>query len=48
MLLSPVGQANEHLKHLSSIARLIGSEMQRKRILQARDPAELFHLIAIN
>ncbi len=48
MLLSPTGKPKEHLKHLSSIARLIGSEVQRKRMAQANDSVELFHLIEIN
>ena len=48
MLLSPVGNPNEHLEHLSFIARLIGSQAQRKRIMQARDPAELFELIVMS
>lgn len=48
MLFSPADNAKEHLKHLSAIARLIGSEIQRQRILQAQDPAELFQLIEIN
>ena len=45
MLLSPTGSTNEHLEHLSFIARLIGSQSQRDRILQARDPQELFEMI---
>lgn len=48
MLLSPVGNANEHLEHLSFIARLIGSQAQRKRIMHARDPEELFELIVMS
>ena len=48
MLLSPEGKANEHLDHLSFIARLIGSQAQRERILHARDPDELYELIAMN
>jgi mannitol/fructose-specific phosphotransferase system IIA component (Ntr-type) len=48
MLLSPVGNANEHLEHLSFIARLIGSQAQRKRIMQARNAEELFELIVMS
>jgi NhaP-type Na+/H+ or K+/H+ antiporter/mannitol/fructose-specific phosphotransferase system IIA component (Ntr-type) len=48
LLLSPVGHAEEHLEHLSFIARLIGSQVQRERIMHARNPEELFELIAMN
>jgi mannitol/fructose-specific phosphotransferase system IIA component (Ntr-type) len=47
MLLSPIGKANDHLDHLSVIARLIGTQEQRQRILQAHDPEELYELIAM-
>ncbi|MEL6106274.1 MAG: cation:proton antiporter [Planctomycetota bacterium] len=46
MLLSPQGHAEEHLDHLSFIARLIGSQAQRKRVLHANDPEELYEMIA--
>ena len=46
MLLSPEGHPEEHLDHLSFIARLIGSQGQRERILHATDPDELFEMIA--
>ncbi len=45
MLLSPDQQHSEHLNHLSSIARLIGTESQRQRIFDAREPKELFKII---
>ncbi|QDV40380.1 K(+)/H(+) antiporter NhaP2 [Stieleria neptunia] len=45
MLLSPAGQPDEHLACLSYIARLIGTQSQRERILAAADPAELHRLI---
>lgn len=48
MLLSPEGNANEHLAHLSFIARLIGSQSQREHILQAVDATDLFHRIAMS
>ena len=44
----PLGKADEHLDHLSFIARLIGSQTQRERILHATDPDELFDMIATN
>lgn len=46
MLLSPEGHPEEHLDHLSFIARLIGSQAQRERILHATDPGELYEMIA--
>ena len=48
MLLSPAEQHTEHLNHLSCIARLIGTESQRQRILQAREPEELFKIISLS
>jgi len=48
MLLSPEGKANEHLEHLSVIARLIGTQDQRQRILDAHNPEELYDLIAMS
>ena len=45
MLLSPVGEAKEHLEHLSCIARLIGTDAQRRRILEATDPIELYQIV---
>ncbi|WP_182869581.1 cation:proton antiporter domain-containing protein [Rhodopirellula sp. JC639] len=46
MLLSPVGEPDEHLACLSHIARLIGTESQRQRILDAGDAEQLHRLIA--
>ena len=46
MLLSPEGKAEEHLDHLAFIARLIGSEAQRERILHAVDANELYEMVA--
>ncbi len=46
--LSPAEQHTEHLKHLSGIARLIGTESQRQRILQAREPEGLFKIISLS
>lgn len=47
MLLSPEGSADEHLAHLSYIARLIGSQSQREQILQATDAADLYQRITM-
>ena len=46
MLLSPEDNHTEHLSHLSNIARLIGTESQRQRILAAGDSKELFSMIS--
>ena len=46
MLLSPAEQHSQHLNHLSSIARMIGTESQRQRILAASEPEELFLMIS--
>ena len=45
MLLSPVGNPEEHLANLSAIARLVGSESQREQLNQARTPSELYDQI---
>jgi len=45
LLLSPAGDPKTHLEHLSYIARLIGSEQRRRRLLNAQDTDELFKLI---
>ncbi|MCO8121132.1 cation:proton antiporter [Stieleria sp. TO1_6] len=46
MLLSPLGQPDEHLRHLSYIARLVGTESKRAGLQQATDSNELYHTIA--
>jgi mannitol/fructose-specific phosphotransferase system IIA component (Ntr-type) len=48
MLLSPIGKPNEHLEHLSNIARLIGTDAQRQRILATVDAEELYQIITLN
>jgi mannitol/fructose-specific phosphotransferase system IIA component (Ntr-type) len=45
LLLSPTGNPKAHLEHLSYIARLIGSQSRRQRMLQAKNSAELYDLI---
>ena len=45
LLLSPTGDPKAHLEHLSYIARLIGSESRRKRLVAAKDSGELYELI---
>lgn len=45
LLLSPTGDPEAHLEHLSYIARLIGSESRRDRMLSAEDVSELYRLI---
>ena len=45
LLLSPTGDPKAHLEHLSYIARLIGSESRRERLVAAKDTDELYKLI---
>ncbi|MDJ0837586.1 MAG: cation:proton antiporter [Acidobacteriota bacterium] len=45
MLLSPLDQPSEHLGHISHIARLIGKETNRRIILEADTPEELYEAI---
>ena len=45
LLLSPTGTPKAHLEHLSYIARLIGSEPRRQRLLEARTSDDLYKAI---
>jgi mannitol/fructose-specific phosphotransferase system IIA component (Ntr-type) len=46
MLLSPSGDPQKHLHHVSLVARLIGTEAKRQALFAAESPAELFEVIA--
>jgi NhaP-type Na+/H+ or K+/H+ antiporter/mannitol/fructose-specific phosphotransferase system IIA component (Ntr-type) len=48
MLISPLGNPDEHLRNLSQIARLVGTESRRASLLAAESPGELFTTIASN
>jgi NhaP-type Na+/H+ or K+/H+ antiporter/mannitol/fructose-specific phosphotransferase system IIA component (Ntr-type) len=45
MLLSPAGNPDKHLHHLSSIAHVVSTQKQRDSLLTATSEAELFHVI---
>jgi len=46
MLISPEDRPSEHLGHISRIAKLVGSEKARKKLLAAQDAQTLYTTIA--
>jgi NhaP-type Na+/H+ or K+/H+ antiporter/mannitol/fructose-specific phosphotransferase system IIA component (Ntr-type) len=48
MLISPLGKPDEHLRNLSQIAKLVGTDSRRESLLAAKNPRELFTTIASN
>ncbi|MFK8111187.1 MAG: cation:proton antiporter, partial [Rubripirellula sp.] len=46
MLISPEGKPDEHLAHLSHIARLVGTEAKRQSLLESQSASELYDAIA--